>query len=323
MQPQYTPKDDIDSKVRYIHNLHPTFDLTKIRHTLHQCNGNTTETIQKLIESEKKNIGAVDIGKNMYGSVTASQSKVNLTQLQNEMLKVSEKSAILEQKISHQEADIALLKDMIKARDLTIEKLQKELQDLRNVREREKASATVVNELAGSIKSNVDSGFRNVQEPTGVDFNKLIIEVKKNLAMSFLNDFKESRGKPISASTISHSTFSPMERLETLPTLPSMPHPLPSVPPSIPPIPSDIHLNSNNTTEHMPLPPPSSTQPTFKPFDVPSLMHGTGPLPFASYPYYSQPYSVPPIKYSNPPSTVYDPNQHYYPLDINNFNNNK
>jgi len=275
---------------------------------------------------EKKSPSGGDIGRNMYGSVTASQSKINLTQLQNEMLKVSEKSAFLEQKISHQEADIALLKDMIKARDLTIEKLQRELQELRNVREREKASATVVNELAGNIKSNVDSGFRNVQEPTGVDFNKLIIEVKKNLAMSFLNDFKESRGK-LSASTISNSTFSPIERLDAIPSIPSttippMPHFIPSISPSIPSNPTDIHTNTNNNpTDHLPLPPPTNNQPTFKPYDIPSFSSGPGPMPFA-YPFYSQPY-VPPIKYNNPPTTVYDHNQLYYPtLDINNYNNN-
>jgi len=99
----------------------------------------------------------------------------------------------LEQKIAHQEGDISLLKDMIKARDLTIERLQKELQELKSLREREKSSSSVVTELAQSIKSNVDSSFRTVQDTNEVDFNKLIIEVKKQLAMSFLSDFKETR----------------------------------------------------------------------------------------------------------------------------------
>jgi len=122
-------------------------------------------------------------------------SKLYLEELEKEISKINEKSfSLLEQKIAHQEADIALLKDMIKARDFTIEKLQKELQELRSLRDREKSSAAVVTDLAGSIKSNVDSAFRSAQDPTGADFNKMVIEVKKQLAMSFLNDYKESKG---------------------------------------------------------------------------------------------------------------------------------
>jgi uncharacterized coiled-coil protein SlyX len=124
-----------------------------------------------------------------------SAGSLKLPLLQSEMNKLNEKNiSLLEQKIAHQEADISLLKDMIKARDLTIERLQKELQELTSLRDREKSSGMVVSDLAQSIKSNVDSGFKNVQDTNnGVDFNKLIIEVKKQLAMSFLSDFKDTK----------------------------------------------------------------------------------------------------------------------------------
>jgi len=231
-----------------------TIPSNTIRLQLHNCSGDFDTCVQKLLEYQKNQESKMNIKRPgdppatlppppaVYtASSSSSSQKLNLPQLQTEMNKLNEKNfSLLEQKISHQEGDISLLKDMIKARDLTIEKLQKELQELRLLRDREKSSASVVNDLASSIKSNVDSGLKNVEEPQGVDFNKLVIEVKKQLAMSFLNDFKDSKiDKSTTSSRLSISTLSPsfasppainLDRI-TQPTIPDKPT-ISNVPPN-------------------------------------------------------------------------------------------
>jgi uncharacterized coiled-coil protein SlyX len=170
----------------------------QIRHILHQCGGDYNQAFSRLTEmqylQQQATKTSIPAPQKRSDRETFSSGSLKLPLLQSEMNKLNEKNiSLLEQKIAHQEADISLLKDMIKARDLTIERLQKELQELTSLREREKSSAMVVSDLAQSIKTNVDSSFKNVQDNNGVDFNKLIIEVKKQLAMSFLSDFKDTK----------------------------------------------------------------------------------------------------------------------------------
>jgi len=191
---------------------------------------------------------------------------------------------------------------MIKARDLTIDKLQKELQELRSLREREKSSASVVSELSTSIKSSVDSGFKNVEDPQGVDFTKLIIEVKKQLAMSFLTDFKESRiDKSTTSSKLSMSTIGsgfvsppPPTNLDCVPQQPPIPD---QKPPTIIPHPNTIpyyHIPTVNS-----LPPVNNLPPSNN--NLPNLSF----YPSSTYPRYSYPpsssyYNYPPAQPSAP-----------------------
>jgi len=264
--------------------MFPSIPSHTIRLYLHSCGSNFEQCSQKLLDAQRSPDSFKRLSDNgnlnlpSKSMMMGNSQKLSLPQLHTEMQKVSEKSlALLEQKISHQEADISLLKDMIKARDLTIEKLQKELQDLRNVREREKSSASVVNDLASSIKANVDSGFRNVQDSNGVDYNKLVIEVKKQLAMSFLNDFKESRVDRSTTGKFTMSTLlgpgvvtSPLVSMESIPSAP-------------------MDVSANNNSDHIPPPPPIQD----KPFDTNLVL----PLNNMAYfpPFYQNSNSQPPI----------------------------
>jgi len=256
---------------------------TTIRLTLHSCSGDFDSTVQKLMEYQKIQESKILKRPEREGTPFAASTH-KLPQLQNEMNRLNEKNfSLLEQKIANQEADISLLKDMIKARDLTIQKLQKELQELRSLRDRETSSASVVQELAQSIKTNVDSSFKNSQEPNGVDFNKLVIEVKKQLAMSFLSDFKETKMDP-TKSTISKMGFgssfmnSPSGSLTD-----HIPNPLihqdKPLSPNIPPVSNAIPYN---------LP----TYPYFSPRFTPGYPHNT--------PYYNYPPTQPSAPYFPP-----------------------
>jgi uncharacterized coiled-coil protein SlyX len=285
MQQYMSNKDDLESKVKRLQDMFPSIPAHTIRLQLHSCGSNFEQCSQKLLEAQRSpdtfkrpsdNNGNLNMPSKSI--MMGNSQKLSLPQLHSEMQKVSEKSlTLLEQKISHQEADISLLKDMIKARDLTIEKLQKELQDLRNVREREKSSASVVNDLASSIKANVDSGFRTVQDSNGVDYNKLVIEVKKQLAMSFLNDFKESRVDRSTTGKFTMSTLmgpgvtaSPLVNMESIPSAP-------------------MDVSANNNADHIPPPPP----PQDKAFDTTNLVLPLNNIPYFP-PYYQNSNSQPP-----------------------------
>jgi len=295
MQQTPLPKEDFDSKVKRLSDMFETIPSNTIRFQLHNCSGDFEICVQKLLEFQKNQILKLpqqqqqqqlpdqreSVAQNYSSSSSsASTQKLNLPQLHTEMNKLNEKNfSLLEQKISKQESDISLLKDMIKARDLTIDKLQKELQELRSLREREKSSASVVSELSNSIKSSVDSGFKNVEDPQGVDFTKLIIEVKKQLAMSFLTDFKESRiDKSTTSSKLSMSTIGsafvsppPPTNLDCVPQQPPIPDQI-KLPTILPPHSNIPYYNlppANNLPSINNLPPnnlsfyPSSTYPRY------------------------------------------------------------
>jgi len=102
--------------------------------------------------------------------------------LQSEMNKLNEKNiSLLEQKIAHQEADISLLKDMIKARDLTIERLQKENTLLREENELLKQRIAL---LEGQIKSmqreleTLKTDFDNHKRDAAAEIDKLKREME-------------------------------------------------------------------------------------------------------------------------------------------------
>jgi len=168
------------------------------------------------------------------GSMNKSTNSVQ--DLQVELSRVYDRSIdVMEQKIHEQQNEIKSLKQTIDARDQTIAKMQKELLELKNLREREKSSGEVVSDLAQSIRTNVDSGFKNVQDSNGVDLAKLITEVKKELAMSFLKDFKEAKQSQGADSKFTFSTL--MASKATLPT--EKPPPNASAPPQTTPISSN------------------------------------------------------------------------------------
>jgi len=296
MNSPHIKNEDFDGKVKRLQDMFESIPPNTIRLHLHNCSGDFDNCVQKLLEYQKNQEESKrrTVPPPPYSS--SSSQKFNLPQLHTEMNKLNEKNfSLLEQKISHQEEDISLLKDMIKARDLTIEKLQQELQELRGLREREKSSGSVVSDLASSIKSNVDSGFKSVEDPQGVDFNKLVIEVKKQLAMSFLTDFKESRidrtSKSLSMSTIGGFVSPPPQNLGQPPI---QDKPLPNLPLPANNIPYSYNLATNNLPNNIPYYPPSNTYPKY----------GYQPSPYYSYP------STQPSAPAYYPTT--DPNQIKY-----------
>jgi len=302
-QPSFV-KEDLDSKVKRLSDMFETIPPNTIRLHLHNCSGDFDACVQKLLETQKNQESKIlkrpDRADTAPPPYTASQ-KLNLPQLQSEMNKLNEKNfSLLEQKISHQEADISLLKDMIKARDLTIEKLQKELQELRSTRDREKSSAAVVTELSKSIKSSVDSGFKSVENPQGVDFNKLVIEVKKQLAMSFLNDFKDSKldkstiSSKLEMSSIGPAFSSPAVNLDRI-KQPTIQQPTIQQPNNIP------------TMEVKPtIQQPTIQQPTIQ---QPTIQQPTIQQPTIQQPTIQQPNNIPFYNLAQPPIN----NLPYYP----------
>lgn len=287
--------NDFENTLSLLQQSYPHIPASTIRLWLHNCGGSYQQTKERLQEISNTQIPGSFPGNQKRTSDRDLPFSAKLPQLQNEMNKLNEKNiSLLEQKIAKQEADISLLKDMIKARDLAIERLQKDLQELSSLREREKSSASVVTELAQSIKSNVDSSFKAVQENTdGVDLSKLVIEVKKQLAMSFLGDFKETK---IDRSTTGSKIW--MNSPATEVRNPSVPQDKPN--PSITTLPNIASLNITGV--------PSTTAQTTS--NLTNLHPGiSGPAPLYNYPPYNNNFS------SWKPTTTYTPtpNPFYYP----------
>jgi len=149
------------------------------------------EAVKKL-QSQSVAQGTASFGQSV--TYAGQPLGASLGPLHVELNKVYDRSiGVMESKIYEQEGEIKALKEMIVARDQCIGQMQKELMELRNIREREKVSGEVVTDLVRNIKNNVDSGFKSVQESNGGDISKIVLEVKKELAMAFLKDFKEAK----------------------------------------------------------------------------------------------------------------------------------
>eukprot|EP01124_Arcella_intermedia_P028026 TRINITY_DN5610_c0_g1_i1.p1 TRINITY_DN5610_c0_g1~~TRINITY_DN5610_c0_g1_i1.p1 ORF type:complete len:190 (+),score=53.41 TRINITY_DN5610_c0_g1_i1:15-584(+) len=144
---------------------------------------------QKLIESKELNLIQENIAKQ---EVKGDLFKINDTSIRK-----------MEERIRELELKVAEFEGEVQEKDREIEELRRQLVMERARNEKESLSVRAVSDLVESVRFNVDKSLE--QSSYG---NKLVMEVKKQLALSFLNEYKEAKGKIDGSITMSASSFS-------------------------------------------------------------------------------------------------------------------